>query len=113
LSEIAMSRFTSLLRTRTSLVAAVLCVGAASTGLAPSADGDIWWHLAAGREMVARGSLLFTDPFSVSAQGRAWPDVHWLFQLAAYPLHQLFGLAGLVLIKCALIGVGAGFLYFA
>jgi hypothetical protein len=63
--------------------------------------------------MVARGGLLFTDPFSVSAQGRAWPDVHWLFQLGVYALHQTVGLAGLVLIKCALIAVGAGFLYFA
>ncbi|WP_437850626.1 tetratricopeptide repeat protein [Sorangium sp. So ce363] len=103
----------ALLRHRTPLVAALLGLGAASTGLAPSADGDIWWHLAAGREMVARRGLLFTDPFSVSAQGRAWVDVHWLFQLAVYAVHQAVGLVGLVLVKCALIGLGAGLLYFA
>jgi hypothetical protein len=84
-----------------------LALGAASMGLAPCADGDVWWHLAAGREMVARGGLLFTDPFSVSAAGRAWTDVHWLFQLLSYAVHGVLGLAGLVWLKCALVGAGA------
>ena len=97
----------ALLRSRPSLLAAGCFVGAASTALAPSADGDIWWHLAAGREMVQRGWLLFTDPFSSGANGRAWPDVHWLFQLSAYAVHGAFGLAGLVWAKCLLVGLGA------
>lgn len=88
-------------------LAALLFVSADCTALSPCADGDVWWHLAAGREMVARGGLLFTDPFSVSAAGRAWTDVHWLFQLAAYGVHQVAGLTGLVLLKCALVGAGA------
>jgi len=91
----------------------VLAGGAASAGLSPAADGDIWWHLAAGREMVARGALLFSDPFSVSAAGRTWVDVHWLFQLAVFGLHRAFGLAGLVWAKCALLGLGAVLLYLA
>lgn len=108
-----MSRAFSFPGLRIPLGAAVLGLGAASTGWAPAADGDVWWHLAAGREMVARGGLLLTDPFSVSAQGRAWPDVHWLFQLAVYAVHQAFGLAGLVWAKCGLIAAGACLLYFA
>jgi hypothetical protein len=89
------------------LLLLVTFVGAASVGLAPSADGDIWWHLAAGREMVARGALLWTDRFSVGAAGRAWIDVHWLFQLAAYAAYACVGLAGLVWVKCGLVGLGA------
>jgi hypothetical protein len=89
------------------LLSLVTFAGAASVGVAPSADGDIWWHLAAGREMVSRGSLLWTDPFSVGAAGRPWTDVHWLFQLAVYALHQCAGLAGLVWVKSGLIGLGA------
>ncbi len=88
-------------------LAALSFVGAASTGLSPSADGDIWWHLAAGREMVARGALLFADPFSAGAAGRAWTDVHWLFQLLAFGVHSYAGLFGLVLMKCAALGLGA------
>ncbi len=86
---------------------AALVGGVALVALSPSADGDIWWHLAAGREMVARGGVLVTDPFSVSAAGRPWVDVHWLFQLAAYAVHRSFGLAGLVWAKCALLVAGA------
>ena len=100
-------------RFRSLALGGVLACGAATTGLSPSADGDIWWHLAAGREMVARGALLFADPFSVSAAGRPWIDVHWLFQLAVFGLHRAFGLAGLVWAKCALIGLGALLLYLA
>jgi hypothetical protein len=85
----------------------LLALGAGSMGLAPSADGDVWWHLAAGREMVARGALLFTDPFSVSAAGRAWVDVHWLFQLLSYGVHGVLGAGGLVMLKCAFVAAGA------
>src|SRR5882724_9886412 len=85
----------------------VVFAGAACAGLAPLTDGDLWWHLAAGREMVQRGALLRSDPFSVSAAGRPWADVHWLFQLAVYGIHQMLGLAGIVLIKCLLIGAAA------
>jgi len=104
---------TPLLRYRSLALGCVLACGAAATGLSPSADGDIWWHLAAGREMVARGALLFADPFSVSAGGRPWVDVHWLFQLAVFVVHRAFGLAGLVWAKCALLGLGAALLYLA
>ena len=100
-------------RFRSLALGGLLACGAAMTGLSPSADGDIWWHLAAGREMVARGALLFSDPFSVSAAGRPWVDVHWLFQLAVFGLHRAFGLAGLVWAKCVLLGLGAALLYLA
>jgi len=86
--------------------AALAFAGAASAGLAASADGDIWWHLAAGREMWARGTWLTTDPFSSGAAGRPWTDVHWLFQLGAYAIHARLGLAGLVVCKCLLVGGG-------
>jgi hypothetical protein len=85
----------------------LLAVGVASAGLLPVSDGDVWWHLAAGREMVERGALLFTDPFSVSAAGRPWVDVHWLFQLGSYAVYAALGLAGLVWVKCALVASGA------
>src|SRR3954451_7059983 len=83
---------------------ALLALACAATGLTPIADGDIFWHLAAGREMVRTRGLIEHDGFSVSAAGRDWIDVHWLFQLGAYGVHSLFGFQGLVLVKCALIG---------
>jgi tetratricopeptide (TPR) repeat protein len=63
--------------------------------------------MAAGRQIVRTRAPLLVDPFSVSAAGRPWIDVHWLFQLAAYTIHRFGGLAALVLVKCLLVAVGA------
>jgi hypothetical protein len=88
-------------------LAAVFAIGAFAAGIAPVADGDLWWHLAAGREMVRTHSFLRVDPFSVTAGGRPWIDVHWLFQVGSYGVYCLGGLMGVVLAKCALVAVGA------
>src|SRR5260370_41748964 len=50
-------------------LAAVFAMGAFAAGIAPVADGDLWWHLAAGREGVRTHSFLRVDPFSVTAGG--------------------------------------------
>jgi hypothetical protein len=92
---------------------AAVAAGAFVVGLAPVADGDLWWHLAAGREIVHAGAPLRVDPFSAGALGRPWIDVHWLFQLAAYGLHAAGGLAALVVAKAALVAVGALILFAA
>jgi hypothetical protein len=70
-------------------------------------DGDIYWHLAAGREMVRRHAVLRVDPFTLSAAGRPWVDVHWLFQLGVYAVHRVAGLVGLSAVKAALVAAGA------
>ncbi len=75
--------------------------------LTPASDTDLWWHLAAGREMLARGSFLTSDPFTLSAAGRPWIDLHWLFQLSVYGIYQWFGLTGLVVAKALLVTAGA------
>jgi hypothetical protein len=89
---------------------AALFGGAFVVGLAPASDGDLWWHLAAGREILAKRSLLTVDSFSVSATGRPWVDVHWLFQVAAYGVHCVGGLTALVVAKCLLVALGASLL---
>src|SRR3954463_3102007 len=79
-----------------------LVVAVVAAGLTPVADGDIFWHLAAGRRMVETGPFLRPDPFSLSAAGRPWIDVHWLFQLGTYAVHALGGLRALVVGKSPL-----------
>jgi hypothetical protein len=97
----------SWITSRRARVAATLAVGASLVGLAPLSDGDLWWHLAAGREIVRAHALPAVDTFSSGAAGRPWIDVHWGFQLAAYAVHAAAGLRGLVLAKCLLVAVGA------
>jgi hypothetical protein len=86
------------------VVLALLVFAASFT---PAADNDLWWHLAAGREMLARRSFLFVDPFTLSAAGRPWIDVHWLFQLGVLGLYQWHGLVALVVAKAILVSAGA------
>lgn len=86
---------------------ATLLFGVFVLCLTASTDGDIYWHLAAGREMTKRDALLAVDEFSVSARGRPWVDVHWLFQLLCAWGHQLGGLRALVLGKALIVSGGA------
>lgn len=66
----------------------------------PVTNTDIWWHLAAAREMIAGKSFLYSDPFAYSVENAEWIDMHWLFQLIAYGVSRVAGLRGLVLAKC-------------
>jgi tetratricopeptide (TPR) repeat protein len=58
-------------------------------------DTDIWWHLRAGRDMLAGGPIPRTDSYVFATQGAEWIDVHWGFQLAAAWLHAHYGFAAL------------------
>jgi hypothetical protein len=89
------------------LLFSAVAVGAFVVSLGPISDGDIYWHLAAGREILHQRALLRLDPFTLSAAGRPWVDVHWLFQVGAYALYALSGFTGLAIAKAALVAGGA------
>jgi hypothetical protein len=95
----------------TSLVTPALMValfaGAFLASLTAVSDGDIFWHLAAGREMIRRRAWLHTDSFTLSAAGRPWVDIHWLFQLLVYGIDAASGLAGVVVAKALVVATGA------
>ena len=89
------------------LLFSAVAVGAFVVLLGPISDGDIYWHLAAGREILHQRALLRFDPFTLSAAGRPWVDVHWLFQVCAYALYAISGFAGLAIAKASLVAGGA------
>ncbi len=68
----------------------------------PITDTDIWWHLAAAREILSRRAFLYTDPFAYTLDHPPWIDLHWLFQLMAYAVYSAAGAWGIVLAKCAI-----------
>jgi len=68
----------------------------------PVTDTDIWWHLAAGREMMAHKRLLYADPFAFTLDRPPWINLHWLFQLVSYGVFKAGGCGALVAMKCAL-----------
>jgi tetratricopeptide (TPR) repeat protein len=61
-------------------------------------DSDIWWHLAAGRQIVETSSIPAVDMFSYTAGGNKWIDTHWLFQVIVYGTHHALGPYGLSLL---------------
>jgi hypothetical protein len=89
------------------LLFSAVAVGAFVVSLGPISDGDIYWHLAAGREILHERALLRLDPFTLSGAGRPWVDVHWLFQVGAYALYALSGFTGLAIAKATLVAGGA------
>ena len=73
----------------------------------PLTDADIFWHLAAGREMVARKQFLYNDPFSFTLASAQWTDLHWLFQLLVYGLYKLGDYKALLFFKMTVVGLVA------
>lgn len=83
---------------------ALLTVLAAT--LKPGIGLDAWWHLAAGRWMVANGQILREDVFSFTRDGAAWVRPGWLADLAMYAGYQLGGMT-LLNLTTALLLTGA------
>jgi len=88
-------------RGRFLLAAAVLALAAAAAMFTEVFNFDIFWHLAGGEWMLARGEVLGVDPFSVDPEPR-WVNVHWAFQVIVAAVHGLGGFAALSVLKAAL-----------
>lgn len=73
-------------------------------------DPDIWFHLAAGRWILAHG-IPRVDPFSYPSAGQPYVDLHWLFQIVVRGIHTLAGEAGLILFATLVILATYGLVY--
>jgi hypothetical protein len=76
----------------------------------PITDSDIFWHLAAGKEIIARKHFLFTDPFAYTLASPRWVDLHWLFQLLCYGLYRIGSERALIIFKLCSVSVTAALL---
>jgi len=59
-------------------------------------NSDIWFHLAAGREIWAGRSIPAADHWSFTASGRPWHNHEWLADLLFYAWSRLLGIDSLV-----------------
>ncbi|HEU4323109.1 MAG TPA: hypothetical protein VFS21_08145 [Roseiflexaceae bacterium] len=71
---------------------------------------DFWWHLAMGREILARGGVPAVDSYSYTRAGEPFYDQSWLAQLLMYGLHQLGGVELLVIVQALVILLAYGLL---
>src|ERR1700744_1900605 len=67
-------------------------------------DGDTWWHVAAGRLMIARHAVIATDPFSFWMQGKPWFAHEWLAEVLLGGAFDLAGWAGVALVVALAAG---------
>lgn len=67
-----------------------------SFGYTEMAGSDMWWHVAAGRELVQTGTVWMVDDWSFTEHGSDWLNHEWLADLVYYGWVSLFGLEALV-----------------
>ncbi|MDR3526192.1 MAG: hypothetical protein P4L57_02860 [Rhizomicrobium sp.] len=69
-------------------------------------NGDLYWHIAAGRWMIENRAVLRIDPFSFTFTGYPWHTQGWLAQLFLAFAFVAAGFGG-VLALCALAAAAA------
>lgn len=83
----------------------VLVAAAAVVGIRQIASWDVWWHLAIGREMLATTSFLPTDSFSYSYEGAPFPHKDWLGDIVLFGAFEVFGFAGIALLRASVVAL--------
>ncbi len=84
------------------LALALLALGA----FAPQVlnDGDTFWHIEAGRWVLAHGGAPHADPFSAGFQGTPWTAHEWLAEVFMALAYRVAGLAGVTALTGACVG---------
>lgn|GEM_PF-2141381 len=77
------------------VLGAVAALGAVFAMAAPLVSGDLFWHLSAGRWMLANGALPETDPFSHTAGDARWVLQEYGSQIVFALAERVGGLEGL------------------
>ena len=81
---------------------AALITGAARVG------PDTYWHIMAGRWILAHGQVPTRDPFSFTMHGAPWVAQEWGAELLMTLVDGMTGLTGLVLLSAALFALADG-----
>ena len=69
---------------------------------------DVWWHIAAGREIVATWTLPRTDTWSFTAAGRRWLNHEWLTQAIFGLWERAWGIDALAWLEWILVVAALG-----
>lgn len=67
-------------------------------------NSDIWWHVKTGERILDGDGIPRTDPYSYTALGNEWTDMHWGFQVLAALAWRFAGGVGLNLLLYACAG---------
>jgi tetratricopeptide (TPR) repeat protein len=64
-------------------------IGAGAWSQPSIAGSDLWWHLAAGREIVAQKALPTVDHFSFTFAGQPWMHHEWLWGTGYWLVYRI------------------------
>jgi len=67
-------------------------------------DGDVYWHVAAGRWILAHAQVPHVDPFSFTFAGAPWNAHEWLAEVFMAATFQLSGWTGVLVLFGAAMG---------
>ena len=67
-----------------------------SFGYTEMAGSDMWWHVAAGREIFQTGTIWMVDDWSFTAYGADWLNHEWLSDVFYWLWVSAFGVETLV-----------------
>jgi len=68
---------------------AIAVLGAAAWSQPAASGTDLWWHLAAGREIWELGGPPSVDHFSFTFEGRPWLNHEWLWDTLFWGFYRL------------------------
>jgi hypothetical protein len=67
-------------------------------------EGDTWWHIRAGEEILRTHTVPHTESYSFTAAGTEWMAYEWLGEVAMALAYRAGGLVGLKLLSLTLSG---------
>jgi hypothetical protein len=91
---------------RLGLLWGLLIAAPAATSVA--ADGDLWWHLLAGRQILRTGQLPSVDEWTYTAAGSPWVDHEWAPEIVTALAFDGGGHAGLLAVRALMLAVLVG-----
>lgn len=75
-------------------------------------EGDFWWELALGRDLLLTG-IPYTDTYSFTAHGGPWFELRWLYCLTIYGASLIGGIPGVMIFKWSVMVASFGFVTMA
>lgn len=72
-------------------------------GIKPANDPDLGWHLRNGMDILARGWVAYTDPYSWTMGNYPWIAHEWLQDIFMYLVNLVSGASGLSIIYAVLV----------
>jgi len=79
------------------------CVFPLIYGLRQVLCNDIWLHIRTGSWIWAHAAVPSSQLYSFMLNSKEWIDHEWLFQILVYPLYELAGVNGLIMMRLVIV----------